>query len=194
MSRAQRRLDGIQLMLSLLHKHHLIPSVQNALMSGWQAFCPHANSWSIPDTLASGRLVSGCCVEYRQVKWKWISITSHLWCAQVRHVLTRDHTVVPATNTCIHKFTVPHLPLLPALRLVLISRPTEDRRLSWPGWLVEVLRWYVIHPSTSWCWWLRPVHYHWAMPRPSSPAFVHCTLCCWLCRHFGAGLVPWSVE
>ena len=39
-------------------------------------------------------------------------------------------------------------------RLVLISRPAEGRRLSWPGWLGEILRWFarpktVIYPSTS---------------------------------------------
>jgi len=37
---------------------------------------------------------------------------------------------------------------------VLISNPTEGRRLSWPGWLGEILRWLprqktVAHPSTS---------------------------------------------
>ena len=29
-----------------------------------------------------------------------------------------------------------------ALWLVLISRPAEDRRLSWPGRLGEILRWF----------------------------------------------------
>jgi len=29
-----------------------------------------------------------------------------------------------------------------ALWPVLISRPAEDRRLSWPGWLGEILRWF----------------------------------------------------
>ena len=29
-----------------------------------------------------------------------------------------------------------------ALWLVLITRPAEDRRLSWPGLLSEILRWY----------------------------------------------------
>jgi len=41
-----------------------------------------------------------------------------------------------------------------ALWPVLISRPAEDRRLSWPGWLGEILRWFarpktVTHPSIS---------------------------------------------
>jgi len=41
-----------------------------------------------------------------------------------------------------------------ALCPVLIFRPTEGRRLSWPGWLYEILRWFarpktVTHPSTS---------------------------------------------
>jgi len=61
--------------------------------------------------------------------------------AQVWHVLTRDHTVLPATHTFIHKWNEPYLPLtacrkvVAALWLVLISRPAEGRRLSWPGWL-----------------------------------------------------------
>jgi len=53
-------------------------------------------------------------------------------------VLTRDHTVLPATHTFIHEWNEP-LYLLPAAehhRTVLISRPTEGRRLSWRRWLV----------------------------------------------------------
>ena len=34
-----------------------------------------------------------------------------------------------------------------SLWLVLISRSTEGRRLSWPGWLGEILRWF-IRPKT----------------------------------------------
>ena len=41
------RLTGIQSMLSLLYKDHLIQSVQYALVSGWQAFYPTADSWSV---------------------------------------------------------------------------------------------------------------------------------------------------
>jgi len=65
-----------------------------------------------------------------------------------RHVLTRDHTVLPATHTFIHKWNEPYLPLLPSRRasphfwLVLIFRPAEGRRLSCPGWLGEILRWF----------------------------------------------------
>jgi len=44
------RLSGIQSMLSLLYKEHLIHSVQYALVSGWQVFYPHANSWLVVDT------------------------------------------------------------------------------------------------------------------------------------------------
>jgi len=41
-----------------------------------------------------------------------------------------------------------------ALWLVLIYRPAEDRRLSWPGWLGKVQTWFahpktVTHPSIS---------------------------------------------
>jgi len=66
--------------------------------------------------------------------------------AQVWHVLTRDHTVLPATYTFIHKWNEPYLPLTPCCTgsphwLVLISRPADDRMLSWPGCLGELLRW-----------------------------------------------------
>jgi len=58
-----------------------------------------------------------------------------------------------------HRFTC-HLRVYPqvawtipaALSLALISRPAEGRRLSWPRWLGEILRWFarpktVTHPS-----------------------------------------------
>jgi len=41
---------------------------------------------------------------------------THLYSAQVWHVLTRDHTVLPATRTFIHKWNEPYLPLLPSRR------------------------------------------------------------------------------
>ena len=71
--------------------------------------------------------------------------------AQVWHVLTRDRTVLLAiTHTFIHKWNESYLPLtklqsIAALWLVFSStRPAEDRRLSWPGWLGEVLRWQFV--------------------------------------------------
>ena len=36
----------------------------------------------------------------------------------------------------------PQLQSVTALWLVLISHPAEGRRLSWPGWLGEILRWF----------------------------------------------------
>jgi len=36
-----------------------------------------------------------------------------------------------------------------ALWLVLISHPAEGRRLSWPGWLGEILRWWQWHLTPS---------------------------------------------
>jgi len=68
-------------------------------------------------------------------------------CAKVWHILTRDHRVLPATQMFIHKWNEPYLPThqphsVTALWLVLISRPTEGRRLSWPWWLGEILRWF----------------------------------------------------
>jgi len=77
---------------------------------------------------------------------------------QLRHVLTRDHTALPATDRFIHKWNEPYLPLLPIRRelphfgwyscRVLL----RVRRLSCPGWLDEILKWFahsktVTHPS-----------------------------------------------
>jgi len=61
-------------------------------------------------------------------------------------VLTRDHTVLSATHTFIHKWNEPCLPLLPSNRASShfggYSFPflAEDRRLSWPGWLGGILK------------------------------------------------------
>ena len=55
-------------------------------------------------------------------------------------VLSWDHTVLPATHTCIHKCNESCLSLHPSRRTspytfwpALISRPAEGKRLSWPG-------------------------------------------------------------
>ena len=82
--------------------------------------------------------------------------------AEEWHVLTRNHTVLPETHTFFHKRNEPYLPLTPSHRaspyfcLILISCPTDSRRLSWPGWLSEILRWFagpktVTHPSICHC-------------------------------------------
>jgi len=74
------------------------------------------------------------------------------------HVYPQVEWSAPAFN--------PQLQNVAALWLVLISRPTEDRRLSWPGWLGEILRWFA-RPKTvtdpSICHSSRKVN-----PRPSS--------------------------
>ena len=68
--------------------------------------------------------------------------------AQVWHAITRDNRALPAIHMFIHKWNEPYLPSTPqpqsvaALWLVLISRPAEDRRLSWPELLGEILRWF----------------------------------------------------
>jgi len=51
-------------------------------------------------------------------------------------------------HTCLYSQSVT------ALWLVLISHPVKDKRLSWPGWLGEIPRWFshtkmVTHPSIS---------------------------------------------
>jgi len=43
-------------------------------------------------------------------------------------------------HTCLYSPAAQHHR---TLALVLISRPAEGRRLSWPGWLSEILRWFV---------------------------------------------------
>jgi len=74
-------------------------------------------------------------------------------------MLTRNYTVLPATDTFIHEWNEPSCLYFPAAEhhRTLIgthSRPTEVRRLSWPGWLViyrggiPIRRWSTI-PSTN---------------------------------------------
>ena len=72
----------------------------------------------------------------------------------------RDHTDFPATlshlSTCgmSHPAFTAQPQSITAFWPVLIFRPAEGRRLSWPGWLGEILRWFtclkmVTYPSTS---------------------------------------------
>jgi len=66
-------------------------------------------------------------------------------------MLTRDHTVLllPATHMHVypHPAFTPQPQSITAVWPVLIFRPAEGRRLSWPGWLGEILRWFV-RPKT----------------------------------------------
>ena len=61
-------------------------------------------------------------------------------------MLTRDHTVLPAAHIFIHTLNEPYLPLLhiTTVQLFFISCPADCRRLSWFGWLDEILRWFVL--------------------------------------------------
>ena len=74
-------------------------------------------------------------------------------------MLTSYHTILPAIHTFIHERNEPSCLYSPAAQHhrtlagtpVLISRPAECRRLSWPRWLGEILRWFarpktVTHP------------------------------------------------
>ena len=70
-----------------------------------------------------------------------LSWETHLWSAQVWHVLTRVHTVLRVTRTFIHKWNKPYLPLLPSRRAsphfgqYLFSVPLRVE--GWePEWLV----------------------------------------------------------
>ena len=47
-----------------------------------------------------------------------------------------------------HARLYPQLQSITAISLVLISCTTDGRRLSWPGWLGEILRWFA-HPSIN---------------------------------------------
>ena len=72
-----------------------------------------------------------------------------LYDAQVWHVLTRDHTVLPATLILIHKWNEPYLPLLPSGR----ASAQFCIPLSWPEWLVTNRRGLRLHaPSTNRAW------------------------------------------
>jgi len=51
---------------------------------------------------------------------------------QVRHTLSKDHTVLPANHAFIHKWNEPQLLLLYQPKLVFIYRPQRDERLNWP--------------------------------------------------------------
>jgi len=61
----------------------------------------------------------------------------------------KNHTVLFATHTCNPRVEwaiptcTPPLQSVTALWLILISHSAEDRRLSWPRWLIDyVPRWY----------------------------------------------------
>jgi len=61
---------------------------------------------------------------------------------------SRDYAVLPATHPKWNKPAVtPGTQNVTSVWLVLISRATEGRRLSWPDWIVEILRWF-IRPKT----------------------------------------------
>ena len=65
----------------------------------------------------------------------------------LRLARVKDRTVLPAIHAFIHKWNEPYMlyffnsqpQSVTALWLVLISRSAEDWRLSWPGWLGEIL-------------------------------------------------------
>jgi len=60
---------------------------------------------------------------------------------EVSHGFTCHSHVYPQAEWEIPAFT-PQLQSISRLWLVLISHPAEGRRLSWPGWLGETLRWF----------------------------------------------------
>ena len=101
-----------------------------------------------------------------------------------RVVLTRDHTVLPATHTFIHEWNEPSCfysvsihHMAPPERgsihcsLTLIYRPRKDKRLSGPSWLTCSERFTHIsgHPSVA-------GQGKFASPRPT---FCHCANAQW---------------
>jgi len=57
--------------------------------------------------------------------------------------VNEDRTVyLPPTDLSTNRQIEWAIKILTELWLVLVSRPAEGRRLSWPGWLGEILRWF----------------------------------------------------
>ena len=108
--------------------------------------------------LSAGRMCKVVVVKYTSI---YISLyhdssLKRLGMARVNegsHSFTCHPHVYPQVEWTIPAFT-PQLHSITALWLVLISCPAEGRRLSWPGWLGEILRWFarrrqVTRPSTN---------------------------------------------
>jgi len=78
-------------------------------------------------------------IEQEAIKWASVCLimsANHLQDDQVLH--KGSHSFYLPPTRLVHKWNEPYLPLLPShsvttLWLVLISHPTEGRRLSWPG-------------------------------------------------------------
>jgi len=64
------------------------------------------------------------------------------------HSFTCHRHVYPQVEWAIPAFT-PQPHSINTLWPVLSSRQTEDRRLSWPGWLSETLRWFAIKQTQT---------------------------------------------
>jgi len=89
---------------------------------------------------------AACIIIIRTLKGEGRLINSALYyelliCKALRYgTCYRGHTEMPRTRLS-HACLTPHLQST-ALWLVLISRLAEDKRLSWSGWLSEILRWF----------------------------------------------------
>jgi len=80
------------------------------------------------------------------------------------HSFTCHRHVYPQVEWTTIAFT-PQPQSITTLWLVLISRPAEGRRLSWPGWLGDILRWFA-QPSTNRALrWYAQRRYRYATPR-----------------------------
>ena len=90
-------------------------------------------------TMRFGRASFGYTSDlYSALSWlSWgIACVNEGW-----HSFTCHPHVYPQVEWTIPAFT-PQPQSITALWLVIISRPTEGRRLNWPGWLGELLRWF----------------------------------------------------
>jgi len=121
--------------------------------------------------------------------------------AQVWHVLMRLHsfTCHPHVHPQV-EWTIPAYNITPSCSasrnfwLAFISRFTKGRRLSWPGWLGEILKWFarpktVTHPSIC--------HGGWELNlRPSSCESNALTTRLlnrvWITGVCAARLIPWT--
>ena len=105
-----RRTNGWDRSGSLRH-----PCKFQRLFASWQRYCTASSGGRQPNFAALNR-GRHLCSAGRPSRWALAHILVHLKSAQVWHVLTRDHTVLPATHPFIHKWNEPYLSLLPNRR------------------------------------------------------------------------------
>jgi len=92
-----------------------------AFSSARTSATPHWN-WQFGNQKAAGKVP--ICNLYSALSWP-----THLYGAQVRHVLSRDHTVLPVTDVYTLPAFTPQLQSITTLWPVLNFHPAEGRRV-----------------------------------------------------------------